>query len=126
MGMAIARPRNGMGAVLPVNTAFGRVLVTSYDYWGAVARGDRNLDGTYTVQGKAKLIEQHVPALIKASGGTLTPAQAREVLTKDITPVLIGAEADPSQTGKLDLFPNLKWWVLGGFAVIAGILVIRD
>ena len=132
MGYAL---QAGMGAVVvptAIFTSIRSTLSTTYDYWAGLATGDRNRDGTYTEQGKAKLIEEHVPAVVKASAGTITPDQAREILRNDITPVLIDAKADPSQTGKLgfmELFPGfsgiIKWGAIGLGAILL-IVALKD
>lgn len=130
MEMGYPSEQVGMGAWVTPSPILQRIrstLSTAYDYWAAVAAGDRNVDGTYTPQGKAKLIEQEVPALVRASGGTLSAEQARAILNRDITPVLIDAKADPSQTGSLNIWPAwMKWGLFGGLGVIAAILILKD
>ncbi len=101
---------------------------TAIDYWGGVFSGDRNLDGTFTEEGKAKIVEANVPAVVQASGGTMSAGEAREVLDGDITQVLIDNKADPSQTGTLGTFgliPDWMPWAAAGVGAVVLLSVVR-
>jgi hypothetical protein len=89
--------------------------------------------GTLSPSQKEEAIQQEAADLVKASGGTLHPAVARQIATNDVNSVLLANNADPSQASisnwalwgtlkdSLRSVPSWVWLVLvvvGGFFVV--------
>ena len=126
--MGCAVHHYGMGAtaqsVIDVNPNWFDWPNTSMQYWSDYMNGIRNLDGTYTAKGKAQMVADQAAALVHASGGTMTPAQAQAQATSDVTANLTANNADPSQS-PFALPSWLKWGAIAAAAAL-GIILIRD
>ncbi len=85
--------------LLPDNST--NPLSVAYSYWSDVLNGVRSLDGTYTDFGKGQLAQQEASQVVKASGGSMDISSALTIAQADVTSVLIGLHADPSQATNL-------------------------
>lgn len=108
------------------------IVSTAWNYWKDVLDGNRNLDGTYTAQGKGAMVSDCASQLIKASGGTMSQADANAQCSSDIGDVLASNNADPSQHGSLGFCdivscPNIDWTTILEYAAlgIGGLLVLQ-
>lgn len=92
-----------------------------------------NAGGYVTADQKANGIAQDAQARVKASGGTLSLADATAQASQDWTNVLSQTGADPSQNpvNPANLLPTIPtiptwvWWVLAGLGVVVVIEIVR-
>ncbi len=88
-------------AVVMAPDSTSNPLSVAYSYWSDVLNGVRSLDGTYTEFGKGQLAQQEASSVVRASGGTMDIASALAIARNDVTSVLMGLHADPSQSKNL-------------------------
>ena len=75
--------------------------------------------GTLSPDQQAQLVQQQAAALVQASGGTMTPADAAEQAQQDVTGALVAAGAAPAGS------PDLAIWLLWGGIGVIGLLALR-